>query len=43
VQLGAIDDGAGRRWLTEREISSGVEATIAADRPWFLVGTHNPS
>jgi hypothetical protein len=39
VQLGAVADGAGRRWLTNDEISAGVYAAVLADRPRYLVGT----
>jgi hypothetical protein len=40
VQLGAVDDGSGTRWLTDEEISAGVAAAVAADRPSFLVGMY---
>ncbi len=40
VQLGGIDDGGGRRWLTNEEIAGGVAAAVAADQKSFLVGTH---
>ena len=39
IQLGAVDDGGGRRWLTNDEISAGVYAAIAADQPYHLVGS----
>jgi hypothetical protein len=39
VQLGAVADGVGRRWLTNDEISAGVYAAVLADRPHYLVGT----
>ena len=39
VQLGAVGDGSSRRWLTNDEISDGVYAAVAADRPYHLVGT----
>jgi len=39
VQLGAVVEDGRRRWLTDEEISAGVYAAIAADRPYFLVGT----
>jgi hypothetical protein len=42
VQLGAVGDAADRRWLTDAEISDGVYAAIAADRPYYLVGTVVP-
>jgi hypothetical protein len=42
VQLGVIAGGAGRRWLTNDEISAGIYAAIVADRPYQLVGTIAP-
>jgi hypothetical protein len=39
VRLGAVDTPAGRRWLTDAEISSGVYAALRADEPYSLVGT----
>jgi NAD(P)-dependent dehydrogenase (short-subunit alcohol dehydrogenase family) len=38
VQLGAVVDGANRRWLTNDEISRGVYAAVVADRRSHLVG-----
>jgi hypothetical protein len=42
VQLGAVGDATRQRWLTNAEISDGVYAAIAADRPYYLVGTVAP-
>jgi hypothetical protein len=38
VQLGAMEESGGRRWLTNAEISTGVHAAVLADRPYFAVG-----
>jgi NAD(P)-dependent dehydrogenase (short-subunit alcohol dehydrogenase family) len=42
IQLGAVDDGERRRWLTNEEISAGVYAAVDADCPYYLVGTVAP-
>jgi NAD(P)-dependent dehydrogenase (short-subunit alcohol dehydrogenase family) len=42
VQLGAIEQGGKRRWLTDDEISSGVYAALRGGRPYQLVGTLAP-
>jgi hypothetical protein len=42
IQLGAVVEDGGRRWLTDEEISGGVHAAILADRPNYLVGTAAP-
>ena len=42
VQLGAVGDATRQRWLTNAEISDGVYAAIAADRPYCSVGTVAP-
>jgi hypothetical protein len=42
VQLGAVVEDGGRRWLTEEEIIRGVHAAILADRRHYLVGTAEP-
>ena len=38
VQLGAMGDGPSQRWLTDSEISAGVDTAIGGDRPFHLVG-----
>jgi NAD(P)-dependent dehydrogenase (short-subunit alcohol dehydrogenase family) len=42
VELGAVVDSSGRRWLSDDEISGGVYTAVKADRPYFLVGTLAP-
>ena len=42
VELGAVGEATHERWLTNGEISDGVYAAIAADRPYCLVGTVAP-
>jgi NAD(P)-dependent dehydrogenase (short-subunit alcohol dehydrogenase family) len=42
VQLGAVGEATPQRWLTNAEISDGVYAAIAADRPYCSVGTVAP-
>ena len=38
VQLGSVQDGVVRRWLTNDEISDGVYLAIGSDRPDYVVG-----
>jgi NAD(P)-dependent dehydrogenase (short-subunit alcohol dehydrogenase family) len=42
VQLGAVIDNCGQRWLTNDEISNGIYAALHAEQPYYLVGTLVP-